>query len=149
MVFIWIYVLDERSRHFLIIDWFLCGQRCSYFPWIVETRRFVMVYNTCYTNVICSQANISCISHYQAFQLHLRQAPELWSFFSVLLFVHSSVINKNPSTARNHHPSSFFIILDSSFILRLLSFSACFEGFPNLVLFLWQTQNFICCIITI
>ena len=39
------------------------------------------------------------------------------------LLLHVSVCNQNPSTAWNHHPSSFFI--HPSFILQLLSFSAC------------------------
>ena len=38
--------------------------------------------------------------------------------------VRSFVRPQNPSTAWNHHPSSFFI--HPSFISRLLSFSACF-----------------------
>ena len=46
------------------------------------------------------------------------------------LFVLSSVLKQNPSTAWNHHPSYFFIQTSSfyihpSFILQLLSLSAC------------------------
>ena len=57
---------------------------------------------------------------------------------SIRLFVCLSVINQNPSTARNHHPSSFnlhpspffihpsSIFIHPSFISWLLSFSVCF-----------------------
>ena len=72
---------------------------------------------------------------------------------SVRLFVRLSVINQNPSTATNHHPSSFnlhsssfnlhpssFFIHPSSFFIhpsflsRLLSFSACFRGINHMYL---------------
>ena len=57
--------------------------------------------------------------------------------------VSPSVCHQNPSTAWNHHTASFILHLSSffihpsslfihpSFISRLLSFSACFEGFPK------------------
>ena len=60
-------------------------------------------------------------------------------------FVRSSVINQNPSTARNHHPSSFNLhpssllihpssfFIHPSFILRLLIFSACLLCLPLLL----------------
>ena len=56
----------------------------------------------------------------------------LHSQMSVRSFVCPSVSHRNPSTAWNHHPSSFILqprsfFLHPSFISCLLSFSACFK----------------------
>jgi len=71
---------------------------------------------------------------------------------NVCSFVRPSVRNQNPSTAWNHHPSSFiihpssffihsffinssFIFVHPSFISRLLSFSACFSWIEPVFLY--------------
>ena len=85
------------------------------------------------------------LSNFQS-QKRLYNHKCLFVHLSVCLFVHL----QNPSTAWNHHPSSFTIhhssffihpssffihpssfFIHLSFILRLLSFSACFEGISN------------------
>ena len=75
------------------------------------------------------------------YSLWLSPKVQKWKkvFFSVAkatlhsqMSVRSSVSHRNPSTAWNHHPSSFSLQHSSffshpSFISRLLSFSACFR----------------------
>ena len=70
----------------------------------------------------------------------------LQSQMSVRSFVRLSVLKQNPSTAWNHHPSSFILhpssfFIHPSFISWLLSFSACFLTYRSNCCFVYLQQN--------